>query len=94
MPNTPCKSVPNQDSANEVLNNQLQSKLELRGEIGPANYTPNITQPSIVRREKGDLEAHVVGVRECKQGTRWMPILVPFFTPNDSKGYNKERVPE
>jgi hypothetical protein len=82
MPNTPCKyspsrnarvpaSIPNPESANKVLNNQLHSELELR-EIGPVNDTPNIAQSSIVRlrREKGDHEAPVVGVRERRQGTR------------------------
>lgn len=91
MPNTPCKyspcrnvrvpaSIPNPDSANELLNNRLQSELDL-GEIGPVNDTPKIAQSSIIRRrkEKGDLEAHVVGVREHRQGTRWVLMLVPFL---------------
>ncbi|CZR52933.1 uncharacterized protein PAC_02811 [Phialocephala subalpina] len=106
MPNTPCKyspsrnarvpaSIPNPESANEVLNNQLHSELELR-EIGPVNDTPNIAQSSIVRlrREKGDHEAPVVGVRKRRQGTRWMPILVPFSGPNNSREYKKGNVPE
>jgi hypothetical protein len=97
MPNTPCKyspsrntrvpaSIPNPDSANKVLNNQLQSGFKSRGEIGSANHTANIAQSSIVRprREKGDLESHVVGVRERRQGTMWMRILMPFSSPNAS----------
>jgi hypothetical protein len=101
MPNTPCKHlrsrntrvlalIPNLDSTNEVLNNQFQLGFESRGEIGSANHTPNIDQSSIVRprREKGDLESHVVGVRERRQGTMWMwmwmRILVPFSSPNAS----------
>ncbi|KAH8587226.1 hypothetical protein B0O99DRAFT_694678 [Bisporella sp. PMI_857] len=97
MPNTPCKyspsrnarvpgSILNPDSANEVLNNRLRSELELR-KIGPVNDTPDIAQSSIVRprRGKGDHEAPVVGVRERRQGTRWMRTLVPFFSPSASR---------
>jgi hypothetical protein len=107
MPKTPCKhspsrntkvpaSIPNPDSANEVLNNQLQSGFESRGGIKSANHAPNIAQSSIVRprREKEGLESYVVGVRERRQADRWMPILAPSFSPADSKGYNKEKVPE
>jgi len=41
-------------------------------------------QPSIVRprKEKVDMETHVVGVREHRQGTRWMSIPMPFSSPN------------
>jgi hypothetical protein len=97
MPNTPCKhspsrntrvlaSIPNPDSANAVLNNQLKSGFESRGGLGSANHVPNIAQSSIVRprREKGDLESHDVGVRERRQGTMWMWRLVPFYSPNAS----------
>lgn len=83
MPNTPSKyspsrnarvpaSISNPDSANEAPNNQLRSELELREIVRP-------------RREKGDHEAPVVGVRERRQGTRWMPTLVPFFSRNASR---------
>ena len=94
MPNTPCPHsstvnarapslILNTDSPNEVLNIQLQSELELK-EIGLANHTPRTAQSSIIRprKEKVDMETHVVGVRERRQGTRWMSILVPFSTPN------------
>ena len=94
MPNTPCPHsstvnarapslIPNTDSPNGVLNIQLQSELELK-EIGLANHTPRTAQSSIIRprKEKVDMETHVVGVRERRQGTRWMSILVPFSTPN------------
>jgi uncharacterized small protein (DUF1192 family) len=104
MPNTPCKhspsinarvpaSIPNLDSANEALHNQLQSELELRGEIGLANHTSKTAQSSIVRprKEKMDMETHVVGVRERRQATSWMSILVPFSSPNASGHLNKEK---
>lgn len=83
-PNTPCKhsssrntrvpaSLPNPDSANEALNNQLQSGFEVRGGIGPANHTPNIAQSSNVRprRKKGDLESDVIGVGGRRLGNLW-----------------------
>jgi hypothetical protein len=98
MPNTPCKhsasinarvlaSIPNPDSANEVLNDQLQSVLG----IERRNWArqPHSKGLSFIYRqtEKGesrcvDMETHVVGVKERRQGTRWMSILVPFSTPN------------
>jgi uncharacterized small protein (DUF1192 family) len=98
MPNTPCKhspsrntrvpaSIPNPDSANEALNNQLKSRFQSRGRVRSANHAPNIAQSSIVRprREKGDLESHVVGGGERRQGTMWMGILVPFSSLNASE---------
>jgi uncharacterized small protein (DUF1192 family) len=99
MPNTPCKhlpsrntrvpaSIPNPDSVNKALNNQLQSGFESRREIACANHTPNIAQSSIIRprREKGDLESYAVGVKKRRQGNMWgkMQILVPFYSPNAS----------
>jgi len=93
MPNTPCKyppstntrapsSIPNPDSPNEVLNIQLQSELDLK-ETELANDTIKTSRSSIIRprKEKVDIETHVVGVRERRQGTRWVSILVPS-TPN------------
>lgn len=97
MPNTPCKhspsrntqvprSIPTPDSSNEVLNKQLQSELELRREGGLANHTPETAQSSPVRsrKEKVGRETRVAGLRERRQGTRWMSTLVPFFSPNAS----------
>ena len=89
MPNTPCKYSPSknarvQDLADEVLDDQLHSELGLRREIGPVDDT--LAQPSTIRsrNERRDPVAHVVGGNERRQGTRWMPILVPFFSTNDS----------
>jgi hypothetical protein len=97
MPNTPCKhfpsrnakvpaSIPNPDSADNALNNQLQSELELSREFGLANHTLKTAQSSIERprTEKGDMEAHVVRGWERRQGNMWMRILVPFSSPNAS----------
>jgi uncharacterized small protein (DUF1192 family) len=97
MPNTPCKhsssgntrvtrSIPIPDPSNEVLNNQLQLELELRRESWLANHTPEIAQSSPVRlrKEKVGRETRVAGLRERRQGTRWMSTLVPFFSPNAS----------
>jgi uncharacterized small protein (DUF1192 family) len=97
MPNTPCKHSPSRntrvlrsistpDSSNEVLNKQLQSELELRRESGLANHTLETAQSSPVRsrKEKVGRETRVAGLRERRQGTRWMSILVPFSSPNAS----------
>jgi uncharacterized small protein (DUF1192 family) len=97
MPNTPYKhspsinaripaSIPNLDSANEALNNQVQSELGLRGEIGLANHMPKTAQPVAVRprKEKAVLESHFVGAEERRQATGWTWVLVPFSSPNAS----------
>jgi hypothetical protein len=94
---TPCKhspsrntrvprSIPTPDFSNEVLNKQLQSKLELRREDGLADHTPETAQSSPVRsrKEKVGRETRVARLRERRQGTRWMSTLVPFFSPNAS----------
>ena len=95
MPNTLCKnspsrvprSIPTPDSSNKVLNKQLQSELELRRESGLANHTPETAQSSPVRsrKEKVGRETRVAGLRERRQGTKWMSTLVPFFSPNTSR---------
>lgn len=97
-PNTPCKyspsrsvrvlaSIPNPDSPNEDLDNQLQLELEVSGEIGLANHTPEAAQSPLVRprKERVDMETHIVGVGERRQGSRWMWKLVPFSSPNASR---------
>lgn len=67
----------------------------MRGEIGLADHTAKTTHSSIVRprKEKADVGAHVFGVREPGQGTRWVSILVPFSSPNASADLNKEKGP-
>jgi hypothetical protein len=89
------RSIPTRDSSNKVLNNQLQSELELRRESGLANHTPETAQSSPVRsrKEKVGRETRVAGLRERRQGTRWMSTLVPFFSPNVSGEQNKKKVP-
>ncbi|KAF8862470.1 hypothetical protein BDZ45DRAFT_798975 [Acephala macrosclerotiorum] len=105
MPNTPCKhspsvnarvpaSITSPDSANEALNNQLQSESELRRELGLANYTPKTAQPPTarprkekVRPRKGkvDMENYAVRGRDRRQATGWtsQTILVPFSGSGD-----------
>jgi hypothetical protein len=75
---SPPPTVPNTRGPKYSASVRLEWK-----EIGLANYTPRTAQSSIVRprKEKVDMETHVVGVRERRQGTRWMSILVPFSTP-------------
>lgn len=81
-PNTPCKyspsrsvrvpaSIPNPDSPNEDLDNQLQLELEVNGEIGLANHTPEAAQSPLVRprKESVDMETHIVGVGEVETRT-------------------------
>ncbi|KAG9237211.1 hypothetical protein BJ875DRAFT_172998 [Amylocarpus encephaloides] len=96
MPNTPCKhspsrntrvppSTPTSDSSNELLNTQLQSELEPGRESGLANHTLETAQsPVKSRKGKAVRETRVAGLRERRQGTRWMSTLVPFFSPNAS----------
>ena len=93
MPNTPCKhpsftnprapSPTNLDSANELINNQLQSELD-PNETRLTHDTLNTSQSSISRpeKEKGYMETHGVGATERRQGTRWVSILVPYSAAN------------
>jgi polyhydroxyalkanoate synthesis regulator phasin len=91
MPNTPYKhspfinarvpaSIPNPDSTTEALNNQLQSELGLRGEIGLANHTPKTAQPVVdrPRKEKALLESDFFGDRKRRQAHKLTSILVPL----------------
>ena len=93
MPNTPCKHPPstnpratsptNLDSANELINNQLQSGLN-PNETKLTHDTLKTSHSSISRpeKEKGYMETHGVGATERRQGTRWVSILVPYSAAN------------